>query len=145
MIRVVGEPFDAADALRDFMQAAGEGAIASFVGTVRGDDGVERLTLDHYPGFTEAQIAALVDALVDNHRLTAAAVIHRFGPMQPGETILFAATAAPHRRAALDALDILVEQLKTKAPFWKKEHRDGTEHWLEPPPPAPCGEPGACT
>lgn len=133
MIRILSEPFDAGDELRAFMALAGEGAVASFVGTVRGDDGVEALTLDHYPGFTEKQIGALVDATVDRHRLASAMVVHRFGSMKPGETILFAATAAPHRRAALDALEELVEQLKTEAPFWKKERRDGAEHWLEPP------------
>lgn len=131
MIRVSGEPFDAADALREFMRIAGEGAVASFVGTVRG--GIETLTLDHYPGFTEKQIANLVETLVDRHALTAASVIHRFGCMRPGETILFAATAAPHRRAALNALDELVELLKTEAPFWKKERRSGVEHWLDAP------------
>ena len=136
MIKVTGQPFDAADALREFMQDAGEGAIVSFVGTVRGTGEVETLTLDHYPGFTEVQIAALVDALIDHHRLTTATVIHRFGPMRPGETILFAATAAPHRRAALEALNELIEQLKTQAPFWKKERRAGIEEWLEPPEPA---------
>jgi molybdopterin synthase catalytic subunit len=136
MIRVVGEAFDAPEALREFMCRAGEGAIASFVGTVRGSDGVEMLTLDHYPGFTEKRIAALVEALVDRHRLTAATVIHRFGPMQPGETILFAATASPRRRSALDALEELIGQLKTEAPFWKKERRGDAEHWLDPPPPS---------
>lgn len=136
MIRVIGEPVDAADALREFMRDAGDGAIASFVGTVRGSDGVKMLTLDHYPGFTEKQITLLVADLIDRHRLTAATVIHRFGPMRPGETILFAATAAPHRRAALGALEDLIEHLKTDAPFWKKECRAGSEQWLEPTGPA---------
>ena len=145
MILVTDQPIDAPEALHDFMQIAGEGAIASFVGTVRGSDGVETLTLDHYPGFTETQIAALVDALVHRRHLTAATVIHRFGRMQPGETILFAGVAAPRRRAALDALDTLIEQLKTDAPFWKRERRDGTEHWLEPPATAVPTEPESAT
>jgi molybdopterin synthase catalytic subunit len=132
MIRITSEPLDAADELRNFLQTAGEGAVASFTGIVRGEGNVETLTLDHYPGFTEKQIAGLVDHLIDTHRLAAAVVVHRFGTMRPGETIVFAATAAPRRRAALDALDELVEQLKTDAPFWKKELRCGTEHWLEP-------------
>jgi molybdopterin synthase catalytic subunit len=132
MIRVTGEPFDPADELRDFLLIAGEGAAASFVGIVRGEGRVEALALDHYPGFTEKQIAGLVDRLIDRHRLSAATVVHRFGTMKPGETIMFAATAAPRRRAALDALDELVELLKSDAPFWKKELRDGIQHWLEP-------------
>lgn len=132
MIRVTDEPVDASLELRVFMREAGEGAVATFIGTVRGGP-VQRLTLDHYPGFTEKQIRALVHRLVADHELTAATVVHRHGEMGPSETILFAATAAPHRRAALDALDSLVEQLKTDAPFWKKESRDGAEHWLDPP------------
>jgi molybdopterin synthase catalytic subunit len=132
MIRITSEPFDAGDELRAFLEVAGEGAVASFVGIVRGD-GVDALTLDHYPGFTEKQVAALVDRLIERHRLAAALLVHRFGTMEPGETIMFAATAAPHRRAALDALDELIGQLKTDAPFWKKERRGEAEHWLEPP------------
>jgi molybdopterin synthase catalytic subunit len=133
MIRIGSDPFDAAEELRVFMAIAGEGAVASFIGTVRGEGGVEALTLNHYPGFTERQVEAVVDGIVGRHRLAAATVVHRFGPMKPGETILFAATAAPRRQAALDALEELVEQLKTEAPFWKKELRSGVEHWLEPP------------
>jgi molybdopterin synthase catalytic subunit len=133
MIRITSEPLDAPSELRTFLARAGEGAVASFVGIVRGTEGVEALTLDHYPGFTEKQIARLVDDLIDRHRLASAIVVHRFGSMKPGETITFVATAAPHRRAALNALEELVEQLKTKAPFWKKELRDGAEHWLDPP------------
>jgi molybdopterin synthase catalytic subunit len=132
MIRITSEPFDAADELRNFLLTAGEGAAASFVGIVRGEGRVDALTLDHYPGFTEKQIASIVGRLIDRHRLAAAVVVHRYGTMKAGDTILFAATAAPRRRAALDALDQLVEQLKTDAPFWKKELRGGIEHWLEP-------------
>jgi molybdopterin synthase catalytic subunit len=137
MIRITGEPVDGPAELREFLLAAGEGAVASFIGTVRGKGGVETLTLDHYPGFTQKQVGALVDRLVVDFQLTAAAVVHRHGAMRPGDTILFAATAAAHRRAALDALDQLVDQLKIHAPFWKKELRAGTEHWLDPPPMSP--------
>ena len=141
MIRITSEPIHAPSELRQFIRRAGEGAVASFIGTVRGEGGVATLTLDHYAGFTEKQIAALVDRLIAEHGLAAAAVVHRHGAMKPGETILFAATAASRRRAALDALDSLVEQLKTDAPFWKKELRDGTEYWLEPPLAAATGSP----
>ncbi|MEO7366208.1 MAG: molybdenum cofactor biosynthesis protein MoaE [Sphingomicrobium sp.] len=131
MIRILEASFDPAEALATFMAGAGQGAVASFVGIVRGDGGVEALTLNHYPGFTEAEIARVVDALITSHGLSAATVVHRYGTMQPGEPIMFAATAAPHRRAALRALDELIDRLKTEAPFWKKERRDGNEHWLE--------------
>ncbi|MEO8175046.1 MAG: molybdenum cofactor biosynthesis protein MoaE [Sphingomicrobium sp.] len=131
MIRVLEAPFDPAEALARFIADAGHGAVVSFVGIVRGDGGVETLTLDHYPGFTEPGLAQMVDAMIARHGLTAASVIHRFGTMRPGEPIMFAATAAPHRRAALLALDELLDRLKTEAPFWKKERRDGRDHWLE--------------
>jgi molybdopterin synthase catalytic subunit len=133
MIRITSEPFDASDELRAFLETAGEGAVTSFVGIVRGAGGVEALTLDHYPGFTEKELAAIVEDLIARHRLAAATVVHRFGTMKPGETIVFAATSALGRRAALDALDELVEKLKTDAPFWKSELRGGTKKWLEPP------------
>jgi molybdopterin synthase catalytic subunit len=139
MIRITDEPVDAPAELRQFLRVAGEGAVASFIGTVRGKGGVETLTLDHYAGFTEKQIVALVDRLVVDFELIAATVVHRHGAMQPGDTILFAATAAPHRRRALDALDKLVDELKIHAPFWKKESRGGAEHWLEPPQTLPAG------
>lgn len=141
MIRITGDPVDGPAELRRFLGAAGEGAVATFIGTVRGTGGVEALTLDHYAGFTEKQIAALVDRLAADFGLSAATVVHRHGAMRPGDTILFAGTAAPHRREALDALNRLVDELKTHAPFWKKELRDGAEHWLEPPsipPPEKC-------
>ena len=131
MIRVLEAPFDPAEALATFMAGAGEGAIASFVGIVRGDGGVEALTLEHYPGFTEAEIARVVDDVIARHGLAAATVIHRYGTMQPREPIMFAATAALHRRAAMLALDELIDRLKTEAPFWKKERRGGSDRWLE--------------
>jgi molybdopterin synthase catalytic subunit len=131
MIRVLEAPFDPAEELATFIVDAGEGAIASFVGIVRSEGGVETLTLDYYPGFTEAEIARVVDTLIAKHGLSAATVIHRYGTMQPGEPIMFAATAAPHRRAAMLALDELIDRLKTEAPFWKKERRRGSDRWLE--------------
>ena len=83
MIRITSEPFDAADELRAFMETAGEGAVASFIGIVRGVDGIEALILDHYPGFTEKQVAALVDRLVDRHRLAAAMLTEARNDAEP--------------------------------------------------------------
>lgn len=132
MIIVQSEPFDPGAALSRFMEAAGEGAVASFVGVVRGGS-VDRLELDHYPGFTEAELGRIAADVAETHGLTAITVLHRHGPMVPGERIMFAATAAPHRRAALDALDALMDRLKHEAPFWKKESCNGRDRWLEPP------------
>ena len=132
MIRVTAEPFDPGAELSAFTARAGDGAIASFVGTVRGG-AVECLTLDHYPGFTETELERIVAEERDRFALSAVALVHRHGPMHPGEPIMFAATAAPHRRAALDALDALMERLKLDAPFWKKERTAEGTRWLEPP------------
>ncbi|MBL4641036.1 MAG: molybdenum cofactor biosynthesis protein MoaE [Verrucomicrobiales bacterium] len=133
MIRVQAEPFDPGEELTEFLKAAGEGAAASFVGIVRGDGDLTRLTLDHYPGFTEQELKLITSDISDAHDLTALTLIHRYGPMAPGEPIMFAATSAPHRRAALDALDALMERLKHDAPFWKKESGPAGDRWLEPP------------
>ena len=132
MIRVQSEPFDAGAELDAFMAQAGEGAAATFVGTVRGE-GIDTLTLDHYPGFTERELERICAETRPAYDLSAIALVHRHGPMAPGEAIMFAATAAPHRRAALDALGALMERLKHEAPFWKKEEGPGGTRWLEPP------------
>lgn len=133
MIIVQPEPFDPGDLFRGFVDRAGEGAVASFLGTVRGSGGVECLTLQHYPGFTEQELGRLADETSAAFGLSAILLVHRHGPMAPGEPIMLAATAAPHRREALGALDYLVEALKTEAPFWKREQRDGSSVWLDPP------------
>lgn len=130
MILVSPEPFDPAAELGSFRARAGEGAILSFTGVVRGG-GAETLELQHYPGFTERELEKIVAAVIARHRLTAAYVRHRVGAMRPGEPIMFAATSAPHRRAAFNGLDELMDRLKTDAPFWKKERRADGDHWLE--------------
>ncbi|MEN3973455.1 molybdenum cofactor biosynthesis protein MoaE [Sphingomicrobium sp. XHP0235] len=132
MIRVQRDPFEPGALLDAFMQRAGEGAVASFVGVVRGE-GIDRLTLDHYPGFTEKQLERICAEVRDAFALTAIGLVHRHGAMAPGAPIMFAATSAPHRRAALDALDELMERLKHDAPFWKNESGPRGEHWLDPP------------
>ena len=133
-VTVQSDPFDPGAELTAFLPRAGEGAVASFVGTVRGE-GIETLTLDHYPGFTEAELEQIARDIRDRFALTAIRIVHRHGEMRAGEPIMFAATAAPHRRAALDALDELMEKLKHYAPFWKRESGPAGDHWLEPPPP----------
>lgn len=131
MIRITDQRFDPAAALADFMPEAGGGAVVTFVGVVRETGGVEQLELQHYAGFTEARVGEIVDGIAMRHGLTAITLIHRYGPMKPGEPIMFAATAAPRRRAALTALDELMDRLKTEAPFWKKERRADGDYWLE--------------
>lgn len=135
MIRVQAEPFDAAALLADFSaRAAGAGAIASFTGLVRSEnDGaaVAGLELDHHPRLTEQAIAGIGADAARRFGLTEIAIVHRHGALAPGEAIVFAAAAAAHRRAAFDAVDYVMDRLKTEAPFWKRERRGDGAHWLE--------------
>ena len=110
------------------------GALVSFVGLVRdfnGDDPIENLTLEHYPGMSES---ALADILVQAHtrwNLIASRVIHRIGTLLPNEQIVFVATAAAHRSEAFAAAEFIMDYLKTDAPFWKKEQTRLGSSWLE--------------
>ena len=130
-IAVQREPF-ALDAALAPLEALGGGAIASFVGLVRGEGRIERMTLAHYPGVTEAAHRALAEEAVSRWSLLGATVIHRVGPLAPGERIVLVATCAPHRQDALDSCAFLIDRLKTDAPFWKSERREaGDEWWVE--------------
>jgi molybdopterin synthase catalytic subunit len=112
-------------------EGAGAGAVATFTGLVRADDGVETLELEHYPGATEAALCVVAETAVARWRLQAATIVHRVGPMEPGERIVFVAATAAHRGAALEACAYLIDRLKTDAPFWKRETRDGATSWVE--------------
>lgn len=111
--------------------AAGAGAIATFTGLVRADDGVGVLELEHYPGATEAALRRVAQDAAERWSLAAAAIVHRVGPMTPGERIVFVAAASAHRASALDACAYLIDRLKTDAPFWKRETRGATQSWVE--------------
>ena len=132
MIRVAVqvEPIDLATELAR-AEVAGVGAVATFTGLVRSDDGVEVLELEHYPGVTEAALQGLAEGAVARWSLLGVTVVHRVGPMRPGERIVFVATAAQHRAAALEACAFLIDRLKTDAPFWKRETRGGERRWVE--------------
>ena len=130
-IRVDGHAIDiAAEMAR--IEGGTSGAVATFTGIVRSDDGVATLELEHYPGATEAALTTLADEAVARWSLESATIVHRVGPMAPGERIVFVATAAPHRAAALDACAFLIDRLKTDAPFWKRETRGDAARWVEP-------------
>ncbi len=107
------------------------GAVASFCGLVRADDGVDVLELEHYPGATEAALERIAQTATERWSLQAATIVHRVGPMRPGERIVLVVTAAPHRRDALDACAYLIDRLKTDAPFWKRETRGDQASWVE--------------
>ena len=108
------------------------GAIASFVGLVRGaPDGVRAMTLEHYPGMTEKRIAALIGEAGSRWQLDRVTVIHRVGRLEPGARIVFVGVAAPHRAEAFAACEFLIDWLKTRAPFWKLEETAAGERWVE--------------
>lgn len=134
MITVSEEEFDPGTELSAFRSvAATSGGVAAFAGYVRGEgDAVKALVLEHYPGPTESSIAAIIAHACDRWALDAVRIRHRVGRMTPGEAIVFAAAAAAHRRDALEAVDFLMDFLKTEALFWKKEERQGGAVWIEP-------------
>lgn len=135
MIRVGPEPFDPAAELAAFVAGApAAGAVASFVGLVRcesGGESVSRLELEQYPGFTEKTVAAIGEDARVRFGLLDLAIVHRAGALAPGEAIVFVAAAAPHRRAAFEAVDYMMDRLKTEAAFWKREDGPDGSRWVE--------------
>jgi|GEM_PF-162349 len=109
------------------------GAAASFVGLARAEGGAAlALELEAYPGFTEQAIAVFAREAVERFGLDDVMVVHRTGRIAPGEAVVFVAAGAAHRRAAFEACDCLMDYLKSRAPFWKKEHGPGGARWVEP-------------
>ena len=108
------------------------GGIASFVGVCRADDGLSAMVLEHYPGMTEKALQAIAEEAERRWPLTGCSIIHRIGRLPPGEPVVLVLTASAHRAAALEACAFLIDWLKTRAPFWKREEfTDGTERWVE--------------
>lgn len=121
-LRVQADPFDPGAELSAFAKGRhNAGAVVTFTGVVRDDGGLTRMEIEHYPGMTERAIAAIMDEATARWSLLDCLVIHRFGPMAPGESIMMVATAAPHRGDAFAAAEFLMDYLKSRAPFWKKE------------------------
>ena len=116
-------PFDmGAEATGFAAGAQGAGAIVTFTGLVRDNGGqLTAMEIEHYPGMTEAAISAMMDQAVARWQLADALVIHRHGRLAAGEPIMMVATAAPHRADAFAAAEFLMDWLKSRAPFWKKE------------------------
>lgn len=112
-----------------------DGAVVTFTGKVRNHnlgDCVASLTLEHYPGMTEKSLAAIVAEAKTRWPLGRVSVIHRVGLMQPGEEIVFVGVSAAHRHAAFDGASFIMDYLKTRAPFWKRESTGGGIRWVEP-------------
>jgi len=133
-VRLQAEPFDPGALLTHFCAGRSEtGAVVSFTGIARASAGaVTTLELEAYPGFTDAEIARIAEAAMARFSLQDVLIVHRIGPIAPGEAIVFVAAASSHRREAFEAADHLMDYLKSRAPFWKKEHGPGGARWIEP-------------
>jgi molybdopterin synthase catalytic subunit len=134
-IRLQHEPIDIAVEVAKLVGAGNDvGAVVTFTGICRSDENGEAitaLTLEYYPGMAEAEIARHVEEAYARWPLIAALVIHRYGRITPGETIVLVATASRHRQAAFAAAEFLMDYLKTRAPFWKQVETAGTTAWVE--------------
>lgn len=135
MIRVQAEPFDAGAELMRLKQGrTGIGGTALFVGSVRDMNGgaaVTAMTLDHYPGMTERELASIEAEARQRWPLDDVLIIHRHGRMLPGDDIVLVICCSAHRQACLEACAFLMDWLKTKAPFWKLEEGSGTAAWVD--------------
>lgn len=135
-VRVQSEPFDVGAEVAALTAGREDaGGVVTFTGFVRGQaDGrdLALLTLEHYPGMTERELERIDDEARVRFDLLGSTVIHRIGALTPGEPIVLVVTAAAHRRAAFEAAEFLMDYLKSRAPFWKKESfRDGSERWVD--------------
>lgn len=132
-VRIQQDDFDPGSEIAALGDKDGNtGAIASFIGLVRGDGGLSAMTLDHYPGFAEREIAAHVAEAKRRWPLLGVRIVHRVGRLKVGERIVFCAASSSHRKAAFEAAEFLMDYLKTRAPFWKLEESDGkVSAWVE--------------
>jgi len=133
-IRLTFDAFDPGALLTEFCKGRSEvGAVATFTGIARAEAGqTTALELEAYPGFTEAEIGKTAERAKARFGLDDFAILHRVGRIAPGQPVVFVATAARHRRAAFEACDFLMDYLKSKAPFWKKEYGPNGARWVEP-------------
>jgi len=133
-IRVQREAFDLDRETRALVEGRADiGATVAFTGWCRDEgESLAALELEHYPGMAETEIARIVADAAERWPLEGLTVIHRYGKITPGEPIVLVLTASAHRQAAFEAASFLMDYLKTRAPFWKKEHRaDGPEgEWV---------------
>jgi len=130
-VRIQREDFDIGAEIARLTQGRADiGAVATFTGICR-DDGIKAMTLEHYPGMAEAEIARHVEQAQSRWPLLGVTVIHRHGRLTPGENIVLVLTASSHREAAFAAAEFLMDYLKTRAPFWKKEERADGAGWVE--------------
>jgi molybdopterin synthase catalytic subunit len=127
--------FDTAALQQSLLEgAAAEGAVATFTGYVRGEHNgrpVQAMLLEHYPGMTEQSITAIAQQAAQRWPLLAASVVHRVGTLPAGDQIVWVGAAAAHRQEAFSACEFIMDYLKTRAPFWKKEFSGDRGQWVE--------------
>ncbi|OWK20666.1 molybdopterin synthase catalytic subunit [Mesorhizobium amorphae CCBAU 01583] len=129
VVRIQREDFDVAAEIARLTEGRAEiGAVVTFCGLCRDEQGrLSALELEHYPGMAEAEIARIASEAIERWPLQGLTVIHRHGKVRPGENIVLVVTASAHRQAAFEAANFLMDYLKSRAPFWKKEHHaDGS-------------------
>lgn len=131
-VRVQSQPFDMGAEVQAFTAAAdGAGAIVTFSGLVRDEGGtLTRMEIEHYPGMTEKALEEICTEAMSRWSLADALIIHRHGPLQPGDQIMMVATASRHRTDAFAAAEFLMDYLKSRAPFWKKEYAADGAEWV---------------
>ena len=131
-VRVQKEPFDMGSEVDSFTASVpGAGAVVTFSGLVRDEGGtLSAMEIEHYPGMTEKALEKIRVEAVERWSLADAMIIHRHGPMSPGDQIMMVATAARHRADAFAAAEFLMDYLKSRAPFWKKEFGADGEAWV---------------
>lgn len=134
-VRVQNEDFDAAAEMRKLCAGNTKiGAVVSFVGLVRDvNDGssVSCMTLEHYPGMTEAALSMIVEQAKGRWEVLDCTIIHRIGSLKPADQIVLVMVASAHRGQAFEACEFIMDYLKTRAPLWKKEQTAAGEHWVE--------------
>ncbi|WP_192181373.1 molybdenum cofactor biosynthesis protein MoaE [Mesorhizobium amorphae] len=129
VVRIQREDFDVAAEIARLTEGRADiGAVVTFCGLCRDEQGrLSALELEHYPGMAEAEIARIASEAIERWPLQGLTVIHRHGKVRPGENIVLVVTASAHRQAAFEAANFLTDYLKSRAPFWKKEHHaDGS-------------------
>ncbi len=138
-VKIVSESFEAFKEILDFQKSAGKmrgkyGATSIFIGTMRDfneGDNVKGMTLEHYPGMTEKQLETIIDEAMQKWKVIDVLVVHRVGDIYPGDAIVLVAVWSSHRGDAFDTSHYIMEALKSRAPFWKKELLDtDTERWV---------------
>ena len=135
-VRVQTDDFDIGREVANLTKGRTDiGAIVTFTGTVRGEAGgnaIETMYLEHYPGMTEAELARVENEALAKWPLQASLIIHRCGALRPGDNIVLVVTASAHRQVAFEAAEFLMDFLKTRAPFWKKEtNASGEGSWVD--------------